>query len=80
MDKAKKKKSPKSSESVSAPAARAAFHRCRVEVSGVSRKKESSWSLGPGAVVSDEMYRELVKRGAVRADCFEPHKEMSDGS
>lgn len=50
-------------------------YRCRVEVSVISVKDESSLRFGPGMLVrAEELKRFMAKGGPLegRADCFEP--------
>lgn len=63
----------------------AKYYRCRVEVSVLSVKGESSQRFGPGKLVSAELVEALVGKGGAlegRRDCFEPAdvNEGDDGT
>ncbi len=66
-------KKPESTEA--APTRRSKFYRCRVEATTVFRNEERSVRLGPGLLISDEDYRELVRLKFVKPDWFDAAEE-----
>jgi len=46
-------------------------HRCRGVLSIRFNNEERSISLGPGSVISDEEYNDLMKSGLATPDIFE---------
>ena len=51
------------------------FYRCRVEASAMVRKEERSIRLGPGLLISEKDYNELVELGYVKPEWFDTAEE-----
>ncbi len=51
------------------------LYRCRVEASAMVRKEERSVRLGPGLLISEKDYNELVELGYVKPEWFDAAEE-----
>ena len=55
------------------------FYRCRVEASALVVAEERSIRLGPGLIITEELYTELVERGFVKPEWFDVATEKDEG-